>query len=56
MGVDVYQVQQIGNQVECDHRTQVHQVINNIPMWICCDCSFFKIAIYSKNIFEGKGD
>jgi len=56
MGVDVYDLQQISNQVECDHRTQVNQVINNIPMRICCDCSYFKVAIYEKNIFEGKGD
>ena len=44
---------------ECDHRTQVRQEINNIPMWICCDCSYInKIAIYKNdtNIFdEGKG-
>jgi len=52
----MHQLQQIGNQVECDHRTQVNQTINNIPMRICCDCSYFKITIYDKNIFEGKGD
>ena len=56
MGVDMHQLQQISNEVKCDHRTQVNQVINNIPMRICCDCSYFKIAIYNKNIFEGKGD
>jgi len=52
MGVDVYDLQQISNKVECDHRTQVNQVLNDIPMWICCDCGYFKIAIYQKNIFD----
>ena len=42
-------------QSKCDHRTQVKQEINNIPMWICCDCNYInKIAIYDnkKNIFK----
>ena len=55
LGVDMHQLRKTELAPECDHRTQVSQEINNIPMWICCDCSYIsKIAIYENdtNIFE----
>ena len=53
MGVDMHELRKTKHTSKCDHRTQVKQEINNIPMWICCDCSYInKIAIYdNKKIF-----
>jgi len=48
----MHKLQQVSHEAKCDHPTQVKQTLNDIPMWICCDCGYFKIAIYEKNIFD----